>query len=110
MPPPPVQAQFVRSTDILLSAKLLRNAVSVSASVVVKDENGVSVPNATVGVSWRLPDGTTQNQSANTSSTGVARFSTRGSRGTYMLTVNNITKSGYTFDRANSVLSKTITR
>ncbi len=110
VPPPPVQAQFVRSTDILLSAKLLRNAVSVSASVVVKDENGVSVPNATVGVSWRLPDGTTQNQSANTSSTGVARFSTRGSRGTYMLTVNNITKSGYTFDRANSVLSKTITR
>jgi hypothetical protein len=109
-PPPPVEAQLLRSTDILLSTKLQKNALTVSASVVVKDENGASVPNATVAVSWSLPDGTTRNQSANTSSAGVARFSTKGSRGTYTLNVNNITKSGYTFDRANSVLSKTVTR
>lgn len=92
------------------SAKLIKNTVSVSASVVVKDENGASVPSAAVGVSWKLPDGTTQNQTANTSSSGVAKFNAKGIRGTYALNVNNITKSGYTFDRANSVLSKAVTK
>jgi hypothetical protein len=110
VPPPPTQAQLLRSTSISLSAKLLKGIVSVSASVTVKDEKGASVPSATVAVSWRLPNGTIQNQTANTSSTGIARFTTKAGRGTYTLTVNNITKSGYTFDRTNSVLSKAITK
>lgn len=108
--PPPPAAQLLRSTSISLSAKLLKGAVSVSAGVTVKDENGASVSGAEVEVTWRLPDGSIQNQAANTSSTGAARFSTKGSRGTYTFTVNNITKSGYTFDRANSMLSKAITK
>jgi hypothetical protein len=45
-----------------------------------------------------------------TDSTGIARFSTTGGRGTYTLTVGNITKTGYTFDAANSVLTKSITK
>jgi putative pyrroloquinoline-quinone binding quinoprotein/IPT/TIG domain-containing protein len=111
VPPPPVTTQFLRSTSISLSAKILKNGtVSVSATVAVNDENGGSVSAATVAVSWRLPDGSTQNQTASTSSNGVARFSTTGRRGTYTLTVSNVTKSGYTFDRTNSVLSKTITK
>lgn len=111
LPPPPAQGQLLRSASISLSAKLLRNGtVSVSASVTVKDENGVSIPSAAVSVSWRLPDGSTQDQTASTSNSGVARFSTSGRRGTYTLSINNITKAGYTFDRANSVLSKTITK
>jgi hypothetical protein len=82
--------------------------VNVLGSVTAKDENGVSISGASVAVSWKLPDGTTLNQTATTSSTGVAKFSTIGRRGAYTLTVNNIAKSGYTFDRSNSVLSKTI--
>jgi hypothetical protein len=31
-------------------------------------------------------------------------------RGTYRLTVANIAKAGYTFDAANSILTKSITR
>jgi hypothetical protein len=109
--PPPATTQFLRSTSISLSAKLAKNGnVSVSGAVNVNDENGGSVSGATVAVSWGLPDGSTQNQTASTSSNGVAKFSTSGRRGTYMLTINNITKSGYTFDRSNSVLSKTITK
>jgi hypothetical protein len=109
--PPPTVGQLLRCTSISLSAKLQRNGtVSVLANVAVKDENGVSVSGAVVAASWSLPDGTTQNQTTNTSSNGVAKFSTSGRRGTYTLTVNNITKSGYTFDRSNSVVSKTITR
>ncbi|HEX7334617.1 MAG TPA: PQQ-binding-like beta-propeller repeat protein [Pyrinomonadaceae bacterium] len=111
LPPPPTQGQLLRSASISLTAKLLKNGiVNVSASVTVKDENGVTIPNAAVSVSWRLPDGSTQAQTAGTSNNGVARFSTSGRRGTYTLSINNITKTGYTFDRANSVLSKTITR
>ena len=110
-PPPPVTAQVLRSTSISFSAKLSKNnLVSISGAVNVNDGNGGSVSGATVAVSWRLPDGSIQSQTADTSSNGVARFSTSGRRGTYTLTVNNITKSGYTFDRTNSVLSKSITK
>ena len=49
-------------------------------------------------------------QTATSGSTGVARFSTSGSRGTYTLTVNSISKTGYTFDSANSVLSSSIAK
>lgn len=111
LPPPPTQAQLLRSESISLSAKLLKNGtVSVSASVTVKDENGVNVPSAAVSVSWRLPDASTQDQTASTSKSGVAKFSTSGRRGTYTLSINNITKTGYTFDQTNSVLSKAITK
>ena len=30
--------------------------------------------------------------------------------GTYIVTVTNITKAGYTFDAANSILTKSITK
>jgi hypothetical protein len=110
LPPPPTQGQLLRTTSISLSAKLLKTGVSVSANVTVKDENGVSVPGAGVSVSWRLPDGSTQDQTASTSNSGVARFATSGRRGTYVLSVKDITKAGYTFDRTNSVLSKAITK
>jgi hypothetical protein len=82
----------------------------IAASVTVKDENGVSIPSAAVSVSWRLPNGSTQDQTDSTSNTGVAKFTTNGRRGTYTLSINNITKTGYTFDRTNSVLSKAITK
>lgn len=111
LPPPPTQGQLLRSASISLSARVLKNGtVNVSASVTVKDENGVSVPSAAVAVSWRLPDGSTQGQTASTSNNGVAKFTTSGRRGTYTLSINNITKTGYTFDRTNSVLSKAITK
>ena len=49
-------------------------------------------------------------QTATTGTTGVARFSVTGGRGRYTLTVSSISKTGYTFDAANSVLTKSITR
>lgn len=110
LPPPPAQGQLLRSTSISLSAKIMKTGVSVSGSVTVKDETGASVPSAAVSVSWRLPDGSTQDQTASTSNNGVARFSVGGRRGTYVLSIKDITKSGYTFDRTNSVLSKSITK
>jgi len=61
-------------------------------------------------VKWNRPDGSIVVQTATTSTTGVAGFSTSGGRGTYKLTITNITKTGYTFDAAGSVLSKSITK
>ncbi len=59
---------------------------------------------------WTKSGGTTVSQSATTDPGGKAQFQTTGGRGTYTLTVNNVTKSGHTLDPANSVLSKSITK
>jgi hypothetical protein len=109
-PPLPTSTKL-RSTSISLSARLLINGtVTVTGVVTVKDENGATIPSAMVAASWTLPNGTKQYQTATGDSTGKANFSVKNGRGTYTLTVNNITKTGCTFDPANSILSRSITK
>ncbi|HYJ03749.1 MAG TPA: hypothetical protein VEX43_01345, partial [Chthoniobacterales bacterium] len=110
-PAPSPTATSLRSASITLSANLQgkRNVV-VTGLVAVKDQKGASVSGATVAATWKLPNGATQNQTGNTSSSGAASFSLKGGVGTYTVTVTNITKTGYTFDAANSVLTKSITK
>ena len=78
--------------------------------VVVKNTSGAAVSGAVVSATWARPGGATVTQTATTSSTGIAKFSTTGGRGRYTLTVSNISKTGYTFDAANSALTKGITK
>jgi hypothetical protein len=104
------QAALLRSSNINLSATLKSGQVTVNGKITVRDQNGVLLPGAVVYIKWTLPDGSVANQSATTNSNGIASFTVRGRRGTYTLTINNITKSGYTFDSANSVLTRSITR
>ena len=59
-------------------------------NVVVRDGNGAAVSGAVVSATWAMPGGATAAQAATTSSTGIAKFSTSGGRGTYALTVSNI--------------------
>lgn len=106
----PASTPVLRSTAINLSATLQGKKVSVSGNVVVKDGNGAAVAGAVVSATWTQPSGKNVAQTATTDSTGVAKFGTTGARGTYTLAVTNITKSGYTFDRANSVLSNSISK
>jgi uncharacterized lipoprotein YmbA len=101
---------MLHSTNIALSARLKRGAVTVTGVVTVADANGKLTPNATVSGTWTLPDGSTQTQSAITNSKGNANFSVRSSRGSYTLTESNIAKSGYAFDAANSVVTESITK
>jgi hypothetical protein len=96
----------LRSKQIALS----RTAAGVSGKVTVRDENGAAVRNASVTVIWTLPDGATRNQTATTTTKGIATFKVTGGAGPYTLTVNNIAKSGFTFDPANSLLSKSFVR
>ncbi len=103
-------SQVLRSTAINLTAKLSGSKVTVTGTVSVKDGSGRSVRGAIVYATWTRPGGSTVTQSATTGLTGNARFSTSGGRGTYTLTVTNLAKSGYTFDPANSVLTKSIAK
>ena len=106
----PASNTVLRSTAINLSATLQGRKVSVSGNVVVMNASGAAVSGAVVSATWAIPGGATAAQTATTSSTGIAKFSTTGGRGTYTLTVSNISKTGYTFDAANSVLTKSITK
>jgi PKD repeat protein len=107
---PVVAAPVARSTSVNLTATLQRSRVTASGSVTVKDANGAVIPGAVISANWTRPDGSTVTQTATTSSTGIARFSTSGNRGTYILKVTGISKTGYGFDSANSILSGSITR
>ena len=103
-------AARLRSSEIVLTASLRKNIVTVNGRVVVVDQNGTPVPGAVVSVTWSIPGGKISTQTVTTNLNGLARFTIKGNRGTYTLTVNNITKSGYWFDSANSILSRTITK
>ena len=109
-PPPPPASTAMRSTAISLSATLRNGVVTVAGTVKVKDPAGSAVAGAATAVTWTLPGGATRSQTATTGSGGNASFSATGGRGKYTLTITNITRSGYTFDRASSVLSKSITK
>jgi len=105
-----ISGTLLRSTSINLSAKAQGDQVKVKGVVIVEDENGAVIPGAKVAITWKLPNGSTQKQSAKTDAGGNAKFNTQSGRGTYTLKVNDIMKTGYTFDPANSVLSKSITK
>ena len=109
--PTPTPTTALRSTSINLSGTLMKNnQVSVNGIVAVKDASGAAVPGANVAATWTKPSGTKLSQTASSDTSGGSNFITKGSRGTYTLRVNNITKTGYTFDKTSSVLSKSITK
>ncbi len=74
----------------------------------MQDANGAAVPGVTVAVTWNLPSGQTTSQTATTNTKGVATLRVKDISGSYTITVTNLTKTGYVFDPANSVLTKTV--
>lgn len=96
-------------TSINMTSSVRGSTATVSGTVTVKDNTGQAVSGATVNVEWKLPNNTTRTASGVTSSNGTVKFTTSGPRGTYTLKVTNVSKSGYQFDSANSILSKSIT-
>lgn len=103
-------SQCLRSTNIALSARLQGSTVSVTGKVTVQTETGAKAANAIVYATFTLPGGLTVDLYNYTNSRGIATFNTTYSRGTYTLTITDIVKTGYRFDPAHSVLSKSITR
>jgi hypothetical protein len=100
----------LRVTDIALSGKLKGSQASITGMITVRNSSGVAVRNASVTARWTLPNRSTRTSTVTTDSAGRALFSVASTRGTYTLTVVGVTKSGYVFDAAGSVLTKSITK
>ena len=99
---------LLRSTKITLTTSVARNGIKATGKVKVQDANGVAVVGVTVAVTWNLPSGQTTSRTATTSTKGLASFKVTDVSGSYTITVTNLTKTGYVFDPANSVLTKTV--
>lgn len=100
-------AVSVRVSDLTLRASRSGSRLTVTGVVTVRDQFARPVDGATVTVRWTLPNRTTRTASGVTSA-GQATITTSGSRGTYTLTVTGVSKPGYVFDAAGSVLSRSI--
>jgi hypothetical protein len=96
--------------SITLSGTISGSKANITGYVYVKDNSATLVSNATVSIRWTLPNGSTKTATAKTNSAGRASFTVSGTRGTYTLTITNLTKTGYTFDKGSSVLTKSITK
>ncbi len=100
---------ILRSDKILLQLKRQASGSQVLGMVYVEDGAAAVVRGATVQATWTFPNGSSQTRTATTDAAGRAKFSTRvNGSGTYTLTVTNISATGYTFDPASSVLSRSI--
>ncbi len=101
---------YIRSSNIVLSAKKQQRKVNVTGKVTVLNNSNAPIAGATVSVKWTNPGGGITTQTATTSTSGVATFTTSGGSGTFTLTVTTIAKTNCTFDSAHSVLTKSITQ
>lgn len=95
----PVLLVNMRVADIAMSLSVSRTgSARAGAAVKVLDAKGLPVAGATVAGSWSGLS--TGSSSVVTDTTGVARFSSGSSRattGSFTFTVNNVTRSGYTY-------------
>lgn len=105
-----VSGQSMKVAGITLSGTVSGSKVTITGYVQVDDNNAKALAKAEVTISWTLPNGSTKTMTAATASTGKAKFTVSGGRGTYTLIVLDVVKAGYSFDRAGSVLSKSITK
>lgn len=105
--PTTVIANLLRSTAIQLD---IRPNGDVRARITVRDEDDDPVRDATVFVTWTLPDSTAQDQTGDTTGNGMVRFDVSNGSDRYTLEIKNIAKAGYVFDRYNSLLSDSIIR
>jgi hypothetical protein len=97
----------MRVTDITLTASKT-NPANMTARVTVKTDLGSPVEWATVSAKFVNRRGETSLFTAPTSTTGLASFTMIVRNGTYTFTVTDVSKPGYTFDSAGTVLTKTI--
>ncbi|MBK7709290.1 MAG: hypothetical protein IPJ30_26920 [Acidobacteria bacterium] len=100
---------LLRVNSITLSATA-RNTVFVFGRVNIRDGNNEMVRGATVTGQWTLPSGQTEIDTATTGASGNVTFMAEGRRGTFTLRILSVTRSGYTFDMTNSVMTASITR
>lgn len=107
-PDTPPTSELLRATEITLDGRSRTQGVVIRAEIAVQDENLAPVPGATVQVTWTLPDGSTSTDARRTNRQGKALLRVAGEGGFYTLAIDDLVKAGYSFDSANSLLSKSI--
>jgi hypothetical protein len=95
----------IRCSSLVLSGSATGTRASPRATATILDAAGRAVRSAWVAGTWTRPDGVTASAGAYTDSRGRATFSTSGPRGSWTFTVTGVTRSGYRFDAAGSVLT-----
>jgi hypothetical protein len=100
----PSASTQLRSADIAMTAKSKRRSVDFSGTVTVLDENRQAVSGAVVYANWILPDGSIVDAVSTTGGAGEAGFTLSADGGLYWLEVTGITREGYVFDPAHSIL------
>ena len=109
LPDPPSNESHTRVASINLTTKKIRGKRQVEGFVKIVDDENQSVQSANVIAHWTFPDGSTQVVEDITSSSGNAHFEiTDVPRGRYSLNIQDVVYEGYTFDRLNSILSRSI--
>lgn len=100
----------MKVTSITLNGRTIGTKVNITGNVLVKDTSGLAVSGATVAGSWTMPNGSTTTASTQTDTSGRARFTVSGPRGMYTFIITSVTKTGYVFDSAGSITSRSITK
>jgi subtilisin family serine protease len=97
-------------TAITLGSARMSGGYRVTGQVTVK-ANGAAVAGATVQIQLKYPNGSNVTLTGTTNSSGVATISRSvTTKGTYTLTVTNVTKTAYSYNPgANVVTSKSVT-
>lgn len=96
-------------SDIGLTVKSRQGIHRITGRVMVQDVNGQPVPNASANATWTYPNGKVVQQTALTDSQGWASFRIYSRQtGLYTLHIDDVSKTGYLFDAANSLLTATI--
>ena len=111
--PATISIEVACVTDCLRSVTIVIDLLldSTRSRIWVETETGAPAAGATVTATWTTPSGFTGTQTAVTDGSGQATFEIPdNSRGTFRITVDDITKAGFTFDPVNSVLTHASTR
>jgi probable HAF family extracellular repeat protein len=86
-----------------ITLKYKAKSSKIKGRIWLSDENNNSIKSANVHAVWTLPDGSTVDQYQKTGKRSRVSFKLRASdAGNYMLTIDQVTKSGYSFDPNNS--------
>jgi PKD repeat protein len=102
-------ATILMVVDIELKGRQHRGVTTVDGQIAIVTRDGAKVRDASVSVTWTLPNGGRQGQAATTTANGTAHFEISGGAGAYTLTVTDVSKAEHALDRANSQLEASIT-
>jgi len=98
------------SSIALKATERRRRVLRINAQVTIADQDGNRLSGATVLAHWTPPSGMKVVAIAETDSLGLVRFSISEGRGTYSFTIDDVTLTGYTYDIANSEVTKSIVK